>query len=174
MRECFLLSTVRFCPSGNCLTVLIHMHQISDTTVVVPSGTISSTHTVTAFPPRPTASSETAGEPTLCTSTRQASAAIYTATVMHHCVLTLALHHMYQRMCSECLEHVQVCPSIHCYLQKLVAMETTPHKLHTFHISTINSGINDLLYVHKHLCAQTHTYIHAHIHTYTHMYTKTY
>ena len=76
------------------------------------------------------------------------------------------LHHMYQRMCTQCLEHVQVMSK-----HSLLFTKTSCHGNHTtsyirtFHISTINSGINGLLYVNKHLC--TDTYIHAHIHTRT-------
>ena len=61
----FITERVRFCQSGNILSfVLRQMRQLTDTTDVVPSGTISSTPTSTALPPKPTASSETAGEPT--------------------------------------------------------------------------------------------------------------
>ena len=61
---------VRQCVSCVYLIVSPHIYIIlfayvsTDTTDVVPSGTIISTTASTALPPRPSASSETAGEPT--------------------------------------------------------------------------------------------------------------
>ena len=119
---------VRFCPSGNCLIVLNHMYQISDTTVVVPSGTFSSTPTGTTLPSRPTASSETAGELTLCRSSFSCH--------LHHCTASCVLHGItsINKCTLNVLSMCKSCPSIHCYLQKPVAMETIPQATYIPHI----------------------------------------
>ena len=92
---------------------------------------------------------------------------------LHHCNASLCVLH-----CITCINKCTLnvlsmcksCPSIHCYLPKPVAMETISHKLHTFHISTINSGINGVLYTNTY--ARTHTYIYIHVHIHTHTCTQ--
>ena len=86
--EMFVTEPVRFCQSGNLLSLCTTSHAPNFIHNCGTSGTFS-TPTGTALPPRPTAFSETTGEPTLYTSTRQALAAIYT-TVMHSYVFSIA------------------------------------------------------------------------------------